>query len=52
MKLKGKKTYISAAIIAIITGLQVAGIITAEQAQQLIALAGAFGLAALRSALQ
>jgi hypothetical protein len=50
--MKGYRTYISAAIIAIITGLQMSGIITAEQAQALMALAAAFGLAALRSAIK
>lgn len=50
--MSGYKTYFSAAILAILTGLKAAGVIDDVVYQSLMALAGAFGLAALRSAVQ
>jgi hypothetical protein len=48
--LAGKKTYIVAAAGAIIQGLVFAGVITQEQANQLLVLLGFGGFAALRAA--
>ena len=48
--LNGKKTYIVAAAGAVIQGLVFAGIITQEQANQVLALLGFAGFAALRAA--
>jgi len=47
--LKGKKTYIVAALIGIATAAQALGYITAEQYQVIIALLGGTGLATLRA---
>ena len=49
--LAGKKTYIAAIIVALITGAQVGGVITQEQAEVLYGVAAAFGLAAVRAAI-
>lgn len=47
--LQGKKTYISAGVMAALTFLKLAGIIDEQVYQALMALAAATGLAALRA---
>ena len=46
------KTIIAAVIIAALTGLQLAGVINAEQYQAALAFAASFGLVALRMAVK
>ncbi len=46
--LKGKKTYITAILVAVITGVQYLGLIDAATYTTLLGLLGAGGLAALR----
>ena len=50
-KLKGFKTYTSAAIVGIVAVLQFLGIVNADTAKLLFELAGALGLYGLRDAL-
>ena len=50
--MSGYRTYIAAAILAILTGLKAAGVIDAALFETLMALAAAFGLASLRAAVQ
>ena len=52
MKLQGKKTYIAAGLFVLITALQAFKVITPEQAKMLYALAGSFGLFAVRKAIE
>jgi hypothetical protein len=47
--LAGKKTYLSAAVLALATFAQAMGWISQEQGQVILALAGSLGLAALRA---
>lgn len=47
----GKKTYVAAVVVAVITGLRVADVITQEQADTAYGLAAAFGLIAVRAAI-
>ena len=49
--LAGKKTYITAALVAIVTGLRLGGIITDDQAKVVYEFLAAFGLYAVRSAI-
>lgn len=47
----GAKTYLAAAIVALVGFAQAVGWLTVEQAQAALALAGAFGLVAVRVAI-
>ena len=49
--LDGYKTYITAGLVALVTGLQYANVISADQADNLYKLLAAFGLYAVKSAI-
>lgn len=48
--LQGKKTYIAAALLVILSGLKAEGYITAEVYEVILGFLGALGLASLRAA--